>query len=154
MGNPMGWDGMGQAWTAMEWDGMGQKNTSPEQAWGSKVCRQFGNLEEGLSPSYSAKSLKNSTKYMNAFKRALNLTIESKRGPKNLSNWIRSKVSKSLQFTLSNSSTNVRNVNQMVICSKKIQKLACGSALRPLFVTRIQMLALRSTPPHSWIRAY
>ena len=25
------WDGMGQAWTAMEWDGMGQKNLSHEQ---------------------------------------------------------------------------------------------------------------------------
>ena len=29
----MGWDGMGQACTAMEWDGMGQKNMSHGQAW-------------------------------------------------------------------------------------------------------------------------
>ena len=26
------WDGMGQAWTAMEWNEMGQKNMSHEQA--------------------------------------------------------------------------------------------------------------------------
>ena len=28
----MGWNGLGQAWTAMEWDGMGQKNMSHGQA--------------------------------------------------------------------------------------------------------------------------